>query len=208
MFSPLTQELVRALRCLPGIGPKSAQRMAYHLLHESNKSQGKNLAHALDTALERVTHCQRCRLYTEETLCEICSNPKRRQDILCIVETPADVSAIEQSSSFFGLYFVLHGHLSPIDGIGPDEVGIPQLLQTLNNPADEQSTVREIIIATNSTMEGEATAHFIASQIQPNRIKCSRIAHGVPIGGELEFLDSSTLSHAFQSRTALETDNV
>lgn len=199
MFSPLTQELISALRHLPGVGPKTAQRMAYHLLHESNRNKGSLLARVLQRSLLEVKHCAKCRLYTEQALCTLCMHPKRDAGLLCIVESPADVSAFEQAASYFGLYYVLHGHLSPMDGIGAQEIGIPQLLERL-----QQESIREVIIATNSTMEGEATAYFIASQLSARAIKCSRIAQGVPMGGELEYLDSTTLGHALQSRLPLE----
>lgn len=198
MFSPLTKQLIDALRSLPGVGPKSAQRMAFSLLAETSRRHGRILAQALEAALTKVKACQRCRMYTEQSICHICQNLKRDQQKLCVVESPSDVVAIEQSNSFNGVYYVLQGHLSPLDGIGPENIGIPQLFDRLNT-----ENIRELILATNPTMEGKATALYIANHVDHAKIACSRIAHGVPIGGELEYLDSSTLSHAFQSRLPL-----
>lgn len=195
MFSPFTQELIDALTCLPGIGPKSAQRMAFYLLDEQRRPQGRALASALSTAMERVQRCQRCQTYTEETTCQLCQNPKRQSGQLCIIESPADIIAIEQTHSYNGHYFVLHGHLSPLDGIGPQELGIPQLLHRI-----EAEPITEIILATNPTMEGKATAHYISTHLTKPDITLSRIAFGVPLGGEIEYLDGHTLAHAFQSR--------
>ena len=198
MFSPLTKQLIDALRGLPGVGPKSAQRLAFHLLAKSGQAKGKSLADALQQAIAKVGYCQLCRNYTEHDTCDLCCHSKRDPSVLCIVESPADVSALEQTSSYRGLYFVLHGHLSPLDGIGPNEIGIPDLLQRLT-----KEPVTELIIATNPTMEGKATAHYIATHVDREKITCSRIAHGVPIGGELEYLDGGTLSHALQSRVTI-----
>ncbi len=200
MFSPLIKQLIEAFRCLPGVGPKSAQRMAFQLLSEQGKPQGRVLAQALQEAMSQVGFCQDCRIYTEQSLCELCSNPRRNRALLCVVETPADVMAIEQCNSFQGLYFVLQGHLSPLDGIGPKDIGIFELLKRL-----ESGEVKELILATNATAEGEATAHYITHHLNNKALKCSRIAHGVPLGGELEYLDGGTLSHAFLSRIAIET---
>ena len=197
MFSPLINELIDALRCLPGVGPKSAQRMALHLL-ERDRAAASQLANSLHKAVDGVHRCQACRTLTEEKLCNICANPKRDQSLLCVVETPADVIAIEQAGNYSGRYFVLLGHLSPIDGIGPVEIGIEQLVQRLS--ADG---VQELILATNTTVEGEATAHYIAEESKRMGVNVSRIAHGVPMGGELEYIDGSTLAHAFISRRAL-----
>lgn len=199
MFSPLTKQLIDSLRALPGVGPKTAQRMAFQLLAENGRSKGLTLADTLQKALANVDYCQRCRIYTELACCNICSNVKRDNSILCIAENPADVMAIEQTNSFRGLYYILHGHLSPLDGIGPNEIGIPTLLERLN-----QEPISELIIATNPTMEGKATAHYIANHVDHHKIKCSRIAHGVPIGGELEYLDGGTLAMAFESRIVME----
>lgn len=198
MFSPLTKRLIDGLCGLPGIGPKSAQRMAFYLLRAAHHDKGLALSSALQEAITQVGECEKCRTFSEEALCDICRNPKRDAQLLCVVENPADVAAIEQTQSYRGLYFVLHGHLSPLDGIGPNEIGLPKLLALI-----AQMNCRELIIATNPTIEGRTTAHYIATHVDRNTTRCSRIAHGVPIGGELEFLDGGTLSHAMQSRTAL-----
>ncbi len=195
MFSPLTKHLIDSLHALPGIGPKTAQRLAFQMLAANGRDKGLALAGALQQALLHVKECQRCRLYTEENICGLCRNPNREQHILCVVENPADVFAIEQTASFRGLYYILQGHLSPLDGIGPQEIGIPPLLERLQN-----ETIAELVLATNPTMEGKATAHYIASHIDSSRTTCTRLAHGIPFGGELEYLDGSTLSHAFRSR--------
>lgn len=197
MFSPLIDDLITSLRCLPGVGPKTAQRMALHLL-ERDRQGASRLAGAIEQAVDRVRRCQRCRILTEQQQCEICRNERRSESLLCVVETPADVFAIEQAGSFTGKYFVLLGHLSPIDGIGPQEIGIDQLNQRL-----EEGGVEELILATNTTVEGEATAHYIADEAKRRGVKVSRIAHGVPMGGELEYIDGGTLAHAFSSRYAL-----
>lgn len=202
MFSPLTRQLIDALQSLPGVGPKSAQRLAFHLLAKSGHAKGLTLAKALQSAVTQVKHCQWCQTFTELEICDICRNPKRNTTLLCVVESPADVAAVEQTNVYAGLYFVLQGHLSPLDGIGPKEIGIPLLLERLKNPV-----VQELILATNPTMEGKATAHYIANHIDLRRIKCSRIAHGVPLGGELEYLDSGTLSHALHSRVPIEENS-
>lgn len=194
MFSPLIDQLISALRKLPGVGPKSAQRMAFHLLEHDRPGAAK-IAQALSEAVESVQQCQSCRTLTEEPICSICSNPKRDQSILCVVESPADVIALEQSSTFSGVYFVLHGKLSPIDGIGPKEIGIDILEARL-----EKGEVKELIVATNPTMEGEATSHYISERAKKHGVMVSRIAHGVPIGGELEYIDGGTLAHALKSR--------
>lgn len=196
MFSSLTKELIDALQSLPGVGRKSAQRMAFYLLAKSGRAKGLALSQALETAIHEVGQCELCRIYTEQSLCDICRNTKRDSTLLCVVEGPADLVAIEQTQVYSGRYFILQGHLSPLDGIGPNEIGIPTLLQRLQN-----ENIKELIIATNVTMEGKATAHYIANHIDPFRIKCSRIAYGVPIGGELEYLDGGTLNHAFLART-------
>jgi len=196
-FSPLIDELINALRCLPGVGPKSAQRMAFQLL-QHRREHALKLAKTLERALEHVGQCDECRTLTEQALCEICSNARRNRLLLCVVETPIDALAIETAGTFSGLYFVLHGKLSPIDGIGPSDIGIPQLMQRL-----EQEPVDELILATNATLEGEATAHYIADRARALSIRCTRIAHGVPLGGELEFVDGGTLSHALSGRTQI-----
>lgn len=197
IFSPLIQQLIDSLRYLPGVGPKTAQRMAFHLL-ERGRQNGLALSNALQEALTHVKHCRRCRAFCEGELCLICSNPKRDSGLLCIVETPADVLALEQTHGYRGLYFVLMGHLSPLDGIGPAEIGMPELAQLL-----EQEIIQEIILATNPTVEGEATAHYISNLVRKKNIRCTRIAHGVPMGGELEYLDGSTLVRALNSRVAI-----
>ena len=197
-FSPLIDDLIESLRCLPGVGRKSAQRMALHIL-ERNREGGAVLAQSLNLALDKVGRCEQCRTHSELPICRLCSQPERHMSTLCIVETPADVLAIEQGAGFKGLYFVLMGHLSPMDGIGPNELGLDVLISRLS---DEQIT--EVIIATNPTIEGDATAHFIHQLIsqQPSlqTINVTRIAHGVPIGGELEYVDGGTLAHAFAGR--------
>jgi len=196
-FSPLIDQLIGALRVLPGVGAKSAQRMAFQLL-ERDRAGALGLAQALVAAMERVGHCQQCRTLTELDECRICASSSRDDGLLCVVESPADVLAIEQTGSFRGRYFVLHGHLSPIDGMGPEEIGIPRLLERL-----QHSAVQEMVIATNPTVEGEATAHYIFEQVRPLAIAVSRIAHGVPLGGELEYVDGGTLAHAFAGRKQL-----
>ncbi|MFD1215540.1 MULTISPECIES: recombination mediator RecR [Microbulbifer] len=197
MFSPLIEDLIRALRCLPGVGPKSAQRMAMYLLEKDRDAAGL-LASTLQQAVEKVGRCNRCRTLTEQDVCSLCSSTRRDHSLLCVVETPADVLAIEQAGNYHGLYFVLHGHLSPIDGVGPADLGLDVLGERFGN--DE---IAELIIATNPTVEGEATAQFIAERARAKGVSVSRIAHGVPIGGELEYIDGGTLAHAFNSRTVL-----
>ena len=194
MFSPLIDELIQALTCLPGVGRKSAQRMAFHLL-EREREGAARLVESLAKAHKEVGHCQQCRTLTELAVCNICSNPKRNTTQLCVVETPADILAIEQAGTYQGKYFVLMGHLSPIDGIGPEEIGLPILQQRL-----QDDSIEELILATNSTVEGEATAHYIAEQAKQCGVSVSRIAHGVPLGGELEYIDGGTLAHALASR--------
>lgn len=194
MFSPLIDELINALCCLPGVGRKSAQRMAFHLL-ERDSEGGDRLSIAIKAAIEKVGRCQQCRTLTEENICGICASQKRKVAHLCVVETPADIVAIEQSGTYQGKYFVLMGRLSPIDGIGPNEIGLPLLDQRL-----QAEGVEELILATNPTVEGEATAHYIAERARQYNVIVSRIAHGVPLGGELEFIDGGTLAHAFSSR--------
>ncbi|WP_455376510.1 recombination mediator RecR [Kaarinaea lacus] len=193
-FSPLINRLIEDLRCLPGVGPKSAQRMAFHLL-EHNREAAIQLANTLIEAAKNIGHCSSCRTLTEDPLCKVCSNSKRDANKLCVVETPADVNAIEQATDYNGLYFVLMGHLSPLDGIGPKEIGLDILEARLNNGG-----IEEIILATNPTAEGEATAHYISEIAKATGLKTTRIAHGVPVGGELEYIDGGTLSHAFSGR--------
>lgn len=197
-YSPLVTRLVDALRCLPGVGPKSAQRMAFHLL-ERDRDGARALAESLLQAVEKVGHCESCRMLTEEALCWICKGSSRDTSMLCVVETPADVMAVEQSAGYSGLYFVLMGHLSPLDGVGPDQLGIDLLEKRLDN-----GSVKEVILATNPTVEGEATAHYISDLAGQRGIRSTRIAHGVPVGGELEFVDGGTLSHALAGRHTME----
>lgn len=193
-FSPLLEQLIEALRCLPGVGTKTAQRMALQLLTR-NRQNGKKLATILAEAMEKIGHCQHCRILSETPRCEICLSPLRDNSLLCIVENPIDVTVIEQTASYKGKYFVLLGRLSPLDGIGPEEIGIAQL-KTLFG----ENNIMEVILATNPTVEGEATAHYISELAKQFSIKVTRIAHGVPIGSELEYIDSSTLAHALAGR--------
>jgi recombination protein RecR len=237
LFSPLIDELIHSLCCLPGVGRKSAQRMALHLLERDPEGAGR-LVGALGSAIEKVGRCLHCRILTEQAVCYICTNQRRNTGLLCVVETPADVVAIEQSGTYQGKYFVLNGRLSPIDGIGPKELGLPQLFQRLRQErqatnesgevegevelnalapntlhdmnVDKQvenenfnAPVTELILATNPTVEGEATAYYIADQARECGITVSRIAHGVPLGGELEYIDGGTLTHAFSSRRSI-----
>jgi recombination protein RecR len=192
--SRLISRLTESLRCLPGVGPKSAQRMAFHLL-EHNRDGGRQLAEALNLAMDKVGNCQECRTLSEELVCKLCANERRDRSQLCVVETPADVQALEQSTGFKGLYFVLMGHLSPLDGIGPEALGL-DLLETRLATGE----VKELILATNPTVEGEATAHFVGEMARAHGVRSTRIAHGVPMGGELEYIDGGTLSHAFAGR--------
>ena len=196
----LLGQLIEALRCLPGVGPKSAQRMALHLL-ERDRDGGNELSAVLADAMERIGRCTECRDLTEHERCAICSNHRRDRSILCVVESPVDVLAIEQATAFSGVYFVLLGRLSPLDGIGPAELGLDDLEERLNREAP-----KEMIIATNPTVEGEATAYYLQQLAQARDITVSRIAHGVPLGGELEYTDQSTLAHAFGSRLTFGDD--
>ncbi|MBS0364192.1 MAG: recombination protein RecR [Proteobacteria bacterium] len=195
--SPKLSQLIDALRVLPGVGPKSAQRMAFHLVQDG-RAGARSLASALDAALEKVGRCQRCRMLTEEPLCVICASAGREAGLLCVVESPADVVAIETSGGYRGRYFVLMGHLSPLDGIGPEQLGVRELEALL-----AAGEVREMILATNSTVEGETTAHYLAELAARRGIRATRIAHGVPVGGELEFVDGGTLAHALAGRQSV-----
>jgi recombination protein RecR len=197
-YSPLLAQLIDAFKCLPGVGQKSAQRMAFNLL-QRNREGARKLADRLASAGERIGNCERCRMLTEDPVCGFCTSNRRDDAILCVVETPADLLAIEQTSVYRGRYFVLMGHLSPIDGIGPTELGLDLLEQRLSN-----SEVEELVLATGVTVEGDATAHLLSQIAQRHGIRASRIAYGVPVGGELEFTDSGTLSRAFTGRLALE----
>jgi recombination protein RecR len=196
-YSPALSRLIEAFRALPGVGPKTAQRMAFHLL-ASERAQARELGTALLEAAGSVGHCRRCRMLTDGELCPICANPARDASLVCVVESPADVIAVEQSGGFRGRYFVLMGHLSPLDGVGPEQLGVSQLEQLL-----ESGEVAELILATNPTVEGEATAHFLGELARRRQIRASRIAHGVPVGGELEYVDGGTLAHALAGRLSL-----
>ena len=193
MLSPSIKQLIKNLTCLPGVGSKSAQRMVLHLL-EREREAALALAKSLEQVMLQTKNCTSCRNFTELELCDICQDVKRDKTTLCVVETPSDVMAIEHSGSYEGLFFVLMGHLSPLDGIGPDELGIHLLLERVDE------TVEEVILATNPTVEGEATATFIAELLSSKNVEVTRIAHGVPMGGELEFVDGGTLAHALSSR--------
>ena len=197
-YSPLLVKLIDALRCMPGVGQKSAQRIAFHLL-ERDREGASVMSAALAEAVEGIGHCKRCRMLTEHEICSICSDPGRDETQLCVVETPADVMAVEDATGFRGLYFVLMGHLSPLDGIGPEELGLSDLEDRLGSEG-----VKELIIATNPTVEGDATAHYLADLAARHDVQASRIAHGVPLGGELEYVDGGTLSHAFYGRRVVE----
>ena len=192
--SLLLDQLIEALRCLPGVGPKSAQRMAFHLL-ERDRPGASRLSRSLQEAVEKIGNCKQCRTLSENELCDICADDRRDNSSLCVVETPADILAIEQATDFRGRYFVLMGHLSPLDGIGPAELGLDQLEAQL-----KQGQVEEIILATNPTVEGETTAHYISKMSATYNIQSTRLAHGIPLGGELEYIDGGTLAHAFSGR--------
>jgi recombination protein RecR len=193
-MSRLIGQLIESLRCLPGVGPKSAQRMAFQLL-EHDREGGRQLAAALTQAMDRVGNCSDCRTLSEDPVCALCASERRKRSQLCVVETPADVQALEQATGYQGLYFVLMGHLSPLDGIGPEALGLDMLESRLAS-----GEITELILATNPTVEGEATAHFISEMARAHGIRATRIAHGVPMGGELEYIDGGTLSHAFAGR--------
>ncbi|BBD79897.1 recombination mediator RecR [Aerosticca soli] len=195
--SPLLNELIEALRCLPGVGSKSAQRMAFHLL-ERDRERGLRLAGALEEALRRVGHCTRCRNFSETPVCALCASTSRDRHVLCVVESAADLTAIEQATGYRGQYFVLLGRLSPLDGLGPQELGLSLLAERL-----AEGEIEEMIIATNPTVEGEATAHYLAELARAGGVRPTRLAHGVPLGGELEYVDRGTLAHAFGSRQLL-----
>jgi recombination protein RecR len=197
LYGKTIDQLIDALRILPGVGVKSAQRMALQLL-EKNREGAFKLAEAVTEAATKVGKCQQCRTLTEHDLCNICSDPSRSDSQLCVVESPADLFAIEQAGGYRGKYFVLLGHLSPIDGIGPEQLGIDKLIERL-----QSNQVNELILATNLTVEGEATAHFIADKAKSLGVEVSRIAYGVPMGGELEYVDGGTLNLALQSRKTL-----
>jgi recombination protein RecR len=197
VYSPLLKRLMEALRCLPGVGPKSAQRMAVYLL-ERDREGAHRLVETLQEALENIGRCHQCRNLSETEICALCADPSRDHSLLCVIETPADVLAVEQAIGYRGTYYVLMGHLSPLDGIGPAELGLDHLEEKLGN-----GEVLEVILATNPTVEGEATAYYIANLARERGIRATRIAHGVPLGGELEFIDGGTLSRAFAGRREL-----
>ena len=193
-LSPLISRLVEALRCLPGVGPKSAQRIAFHLL-ERKRDAALELARVLEEAVAAVGRCESCRTLSEGSLCTICASPRRERRTLCVVETPADMAAIDASTGYHGMYFVLMGHLSPLDGVGPAELGLDQFERRL-----DAGEIGEVILATSSTVEGEATAHYLAELARERGIRATRIAQGVPMGGELEFVDGGTLARAIMAR--------
>ena len=195
MAEHLLDELVNSLRVLPGVGPKSAQRMAYQLL-QRNRDGGLRLAEMLKLAMEQIGECHVCRNFTEDDICRICSDTSREHGKLCIVESPSDMAALEKATDYRGLYFVLHGKLSPLDGVGPEQLGLDVLCDRFDT-----GDISEVILATNSTVEGEATAHYIGELARVRNLSVMRIAHGVPLGGELEYVDGGTLSHAFAGRT-------
>lgn len=196
-FSPLLERLIESLRCLPGVGPKTAQRMALQLLTR-DRENGKRLSQALQEAMEHIGHCEQCRIFSETTRCDICAAKHRDPNLLCVVENPIDVTLIEQTGIFRGTYFVLLGRLSPLDGLGPEEIGMLQLKALL-----DQGHLKEIILATNPTVEGQATAHYISELARRYPLKVTRLAHGVPIGSELEYLDIGTLTFALNDRETL-----
>jgi len=194
---PSLEELIAALRCLPGVGAKSAQRMAFHLL-QRDRPGASRLGHALTRVLEAVRHCERCNSYSEETVCALCTSPQRDPTLLCVVETPADLLMMEQAQCYTGLYFVLMGRLSPLDGVGPKDIHLDRMVQRASD-----GRVKEVVLATNFTNEGEATAHFIGELLAPRGIKLTRIARGLPVGGEIEHVDSGTLARAVIERRAI-----
>lgn len=197
-LSPCIESLIQALRCLPGVGPKSAQRMTFHLL-QHDRMGAKKLVQALTQALDKVGYCQRCRMLCESELCDYCEHPRRDDTLLCVVESPADVMAIESSQQYRGRYFVLMGHLSPLDQIGPEDIGMDKLEARL-----KQGGIQEIILATNPTVEGEATAHYIGAMAKQYQVRTTRIAHGVPMGGDLEYVDAGTLAMALRGRSVYQ----
>lgn len=198
VYSPLLNQLIQALQCLPGVGTKSAQRMAFHLLDKDREGGGR-LSSVLDRAMRGIRNCERCRMLTEEPLCRFCTSDRRDGSQICVVETPADLLAIEQSGAYRGRYFVLMGHLSPIDGVGPSELGLELLEERLKTERPN-----EVVLATSVTVEGDATAHLVASLAQRHNVRATRIAYGVPVGGELEFVDGGTLSRALNGRREVE----
>ena len=196
--SKLLDDLIEALRCLPGVGGKSAQRMAFHLL-ERERERGLKLASVMARAMEQIGHCERCRNFSEDPVCTLCASSSRDRQVMCVVESPTELAAIEQATGYRGQYFVLMGRLSPLDGLGPEELGLAQLTRRLG-----EGEIEELIIATNPTVEGDATAHYLAQLARAGGVRPTRLAHGVPLGGELEYVDRSTLAHAFGGRQALD----
>ncbi len=194
---PALEQLIDSLRCLPGVGPKSALRMAFYLLQRDRKGAA-TLAHALNTALETIGHCQLCNTFSEQPICLLCSSEKREASILCVVEMPTDLMMLEQTQSYNGMYFVLMGRLSPLDGIGPKEINLDKLIKRA-----QDGVVNEVILATNYTNEGEATAHYISQLLKSRGIQVSRIARGLPMGGEIEYVDSGTLATAIMERKSV-----
>ena len=199
VYSPLLNQLIQALQCLPGVGTKSAQRMAFHLLDKDREGGGR-LSNVLEQALRSIRNCENCRMLTEERLCRFCSSDRREPSQICVIETPADLLAIEQSGAYRGRYFVLMGHLSPIDGIGPSELGLELLERRFREEA-----FSEVVLATSVTVEGDATAHLVATLAHKHGLRATRIAYGVPVGGELEFVDGGTLSRALAGRRDVES---
>ncbi len=196
-FSPLINNLISAFRCLPGVGPKSAARMVFHIL-ERDRDGGKQLSQSLLDAILKVGRCQMCRTLCESNLCQLCDSALRDRSKLCVVETPADVLAVEQTGGYRGVYFVLMGHLSPLDGIGPEDIGIDLFRSRL-----AQGEIKEVILATNPTVEGEATAHYLAEVVKGQQIQVTRIAYGVPLGGDIEYIDAGTLARALMARSVV-----
>ncbi len=198
-ISPLLDQLIETMQCLPGVGPKSAQRMVLYLL-QRDRSSGKVLAKSLEDALENIEKCKRCQVFCENELCSICSNNKRDSKIICVVESVSDVFSIEKSNNFSGKYFILHGHLSPIDDVGPEELGMSKLFKIVGS-----GDISEMILATNSTLEGEATSNYIYESLKDiNSLKITKLAQGVPLGGELEYGDEGTIMHAFRGRVSFK----
>lgn len=195
---PSLEALIESLRCLPGVGPKSAQRMAYYLLQRDRQGAGK-LANALQDALEVVTHCQQCNTFSEQPICPLCASENRDQTLLCVVEMPTDLLMMENTHSYTGLYFVLMGKLSPLDGVGPKEIHLDKLIQRA-----QDGHVKEVILATNYTVEGDATAHYVSELLENRGIKTSRIARGMPMGGEIEYVDTGTLAQAMLERRSIK----
>ncbi len=197
-------ELIEALRRLPGVGPKSAQRMAYHLLQHDREGMAM-LGRACTQGLFKIHHCALCNTFTEASVCDICLDPQRDTSLLCIVETPADLLMVEQTMTFNGLYFVLMGHLSPLDGVGPKDIYLSKLIERIVNKVEgiaQNKVVREVILATNFTNEGEATAHYLSETLKAQGLTVTRLARGVPVGGELEYVDAGTLARAMLDRIA------